>query len=201
VFLNACVSWIDLVGGYQWKGDLAEQAGVSLVIIIVDQFHEYPAVFFSDDSSVFRGNLQERVPWHYAVVWYGIGSDSEGEGLVVVHGGLLGDLDDEGLNLLLFDVDAGLVELDPVVEALTPYAGLFQEAWFLAVCLVRLLSCFEVAVFLAEVSLFTRGEVGDREKIVAGLTEAHFLIFVFVQVANTTLILSRSSAIPVDGNY
>jgi len=94
-----------------------------------------------------------------------------------------------------FDFDERLVELDPVVEALTPQAHFFPLPWLVAYFHLCLLLCCDVSVFSTEVTLLTQRKVGYRGKFVTDFTKAFFLLFIVVQIANISLPLGKTGGI------
>jgi len=105
----------------------------------------------------------------------------------VVPRGLCVDFENKGFNLICFDFDDGLVELDPVVEALTPQAHFFPLPWFVAYFQLCLLLCCDISVFPTEVALLTQRKVGNRGKFITDFTEALLFLSIVVQIANIIL--------------
>jgi len=113
---SAFLSWIDLVCVCLCKGNLEKHGGICLMVAFRDKFQKYFSVLFCDHLNIFRANWEEGVFRHYKVVPRGLWVDFE----------------NKGFNLMCFDFNDGLVEFDPVVEALTPQAHFFPSA--LACC-------------------------------------------------------------------
>ena len=107
------------------------------MIAFGNKFQKFFSVFFCDDLNIFRADCEEGVFGYYKVVPRGLWVDFE----------------NEGFNLVCFDVDNGLVELDPVVEALTPQAHFSPLPWLVTYFHLCLLLCCYISVFPTKVPL------------------------------------------------
>jgi len=161
---SAFLSWIDLVCVCLCKGNLEKHGGICLMVAFHDKFQECFSVLFCDDLNILRTNWEEWVFGHYKVA----------------PNGLWVNFEDEGFNLVCFDFDAGLFELDPVVEALTPQASSYSLLWFVAKFHLCLLLCCDISVFPTEVALLTRRKVRHGGKFITNFAEA--LLFLFIVV-------------------
>jgi len=177
--LDAFVWWIDLAGGCLWKGNLEKHGGICLMVAFRYKFQKYFSVLFRDHLNIFRANWEEGVFGHYKEVPRGPWVDFE----------------NKGFNLVCFDFNDGLVEFDPVVEALTPQAHFFPLPWLVAYFHLCLLLCCDISVFPTEVALLTQRKVGYRGKIITNFTEALLFLFIVVQIANISLPPQKNGGI------
>jgi len=177
--LDAFVWWIDLAGGCLWKGNLEKHGGICLMVAFRYKFQKYFSVLFRDHLNIFRANWEEGVFGHYKEVPRGPWVDFE----------------NKGFNLVCFDFNERLVELDPVVEALTPQAHFFPLPWLVAYFHLCLLLCCDISVFPTEVALLTQRKVGYRGKIITNFTEALLFLFIVVQIANISLPPQKNGGI------
>ena len=140
---SAFLSWIDLVCVCLCKGNLEKHGGICLMVAFHDKFQECFSVLFCDDLNVFWTDWEEWVFGHYKVAPNARWVDSE----------------NDFFDLSCFDFDTGLVELDPIDEAMTPQALFFDLLWFVSEFHLCLLLCRYISVFPTVVAPFTRRKV------------------------------------------